>query len=128
MSAATLISSSTAVRIACSSASVATPSFTRRWGKRTRQSRLASSWRSWGGLYSTSSSDSECEYGRVTCACTSAGPLRCQDRKSTRLNSSHVESSYAVFCLKKKKIKDDIVFMNKKNKSETKYTSQSFRI
>src|SRR6266496_5303417 len=25
------------------------------------------------------------------------------DRKSTRLNSSHVESSYAVFCLKKKK-------------------------
>src|SRR5690606_39934213 len=26
-----------------------------------------------------------------------------QDRKSTRLNSSHVKSSYAVFCLKKKK-------------------------
>src|SRR5690349_8134343 len=25
------------------------------------------------------------------------------DRKSTRLNSSHVESSYAVFCLKKKR-------------------------
>src|SRR5690606_41206754 len=25
------------------------------------------------------------------------------DRKSTRLNSSHVKSSYAVFCLKKKK-------------------------
>src|SRR6266496_4852380 len=29
------------------------------------------------------------------------GPPR--DRKSTRLNSSHVESSYADFCLKKKK-------------------------
>src|SRR5438874_8374955 len=29
------------------------------------------------------------------------GPTR--DRKSTRLNSSHVEISYAVFCLKKKK-------------------------
>src|SRR5690349_23661853 len=29
-----------------------------------------------------------------------------EDRKSTRLNSSHVEISYAVFCLKKKKIKD----------------------
>src|SRR5438874_9170447 len=29
------------------------------------------------------------------------------DRKSTRLNSSHVEISYAVFCLKKKKIKKD---------------------
>src|SRR5690349_23668572 len=28
------------------------------------------------------------------------------DRKSTRLNSSHVEISYAVFCLKKKKIFD----------------------
>src|SRR5699024_12726943 len=28
---------------------------------------------------------------------------RMQDRKSTRLNSSHVSISYAVFCLKKKK-------------------------
>src|SRR5439155_22257741 len=27
----------------------------------------------------------------------------CKDRKSTRLNSSHVATSYAVFCLKKKK-------------------------
>src|SRR5436309_11711787 len=27
-----------------------------------------------------------------------------QDRKSTRLNSSHVKISYAVFCLKKKKL------------------------
>src|SRR5690349_24231854 len=34
-----------------------------------------------------------------------------KDRKSTRLNSSHVEISYAVFCLKKKKImkKIDVV-------------------
>src|SRR5436309_9880246 len=30
-------------------------------------------------------------------------PLHLQDRKSTRLNSSHVKTSYAVFCLKKKK-------------------------
>src|SRR5207249_10700576 len=29
----------------------------------------------------------------------------CRDRKSTRLNSSHVSISYAVFCLKKKKKK-----------------------
>src|SRR5436309_9844428 len=29
--------------------------------------------------------------------------LEQQDRKSTRLNSSHVKISYAVFCLKKKK-------------------------
>src|SRR3989442_6633561 len=30
-------------------------------------------------------------------------PLVRRDRKSTRLNSSHVRISYAVFCLKKKK-------------------------
>src|SRR5690349_22089404 len=35
-----------------------------------------------------------------------------QDRKSTRLNSSHVEISYAVFCLKKKK-------KEKRNKQKT---------
>src|SRR5699024_12035659 len=31
------------------------------------------------------------------------------DRKSTRLNSSHVSISYAVFCLKKKKILDTCI-------------------
>src|SRR2546430_12112719 len=30
------------------------------------------------------------------------------DRKSTRLNSSHSQISYAVFCLKKKKITNDV--------------------
>src|SRR5690349_22651361 len=39
-----------------------------------------------------------------------------RDRKSTRLNSSHVEISYAVFCLKKKK---------KKKKTEYKYTNKN---
>src|SRR5690349_23388930 len=34
--------------------------------------------------------------------CLGAGE-EVEDRKSTRLNSSHVEISYAVFCLKKKK-------------------------
>src|SRR3989442_11828228 len=37
---------------------------------------------------------------------TSVSPLydrQVRDRKSTRLNSSHVRISYAVFCLKKKK-------------------------
>src|SRR5204863_9631872 len=34
---------------------------------------------------------------------TLCGVMGQQDRKSTRLNSSHVEISYAVFCLKKKK-------------------------
>src|SRR5690349_23397049 len=33
------------------------------------------------------------------------GSVVATDRKSTRLNSSHVEISYAVFCLKKKKKK-----------------------
>src|SRR5204863_8723191 len=37
------------------------------------------------------------------------------DRKSTRLNSSHVEISYAVFCLKKKKKKKIIRKTKKKN-------------
>src|SRR5256885_4867536 len=34
---------------------------------------------------------------------TKAGPRPSPDRKSTRLNSSHLVISYAVFCLKKKK-------------------------
>src|SRR2546426_6797430 len=34
-----------------------------------------------------------------------ARPCRAKDRKSTRLNSSHLVISYAVFCLKKKKNK-----------------------
>src|SRR3712207_8089158 len=33
-----------------------------------------------------------------------------EDRKSTRLNSSHANISYAVFCLKKKKIKDRVKY------------------
>src|SRR5690242_21607461 len=48
------------------------------------------------------------EYSRVPMRCESP---RCahaetrEDRKSTRLNSSHMSISYAVFCLKKKIIK-----------------------
>src|SRR5690349_21990476 len=37
------------------------------------------------------------------------------DRKSTRLNSSHVEISYAVFCLKKKKKNKNSTYYLKKN-------------
>src|SRR5690349_22615569 len=36
-------------------------------------------------------------------SCAAYRNNRGRDRKSTRLNSSHVEISYAVFCLKKKK-------------------------
>src|SRR5256885_8748083 len=35
---------------------------------------------------------------------TEPGPPLMRDRKSTRLNSSHLVISYAVFCLKKKKV------------------------
>src|SRR5215469_18099957 len=42
------------------------------------------------------------------------------DRKSTRLNSSHVEISYAVFCLKKKKKKKKQFILEKKKKKTKK--------
>src|SRR5450830_416112 len=38
------------------------------------------------------------------------------DRKSTRLNSSHVSISYAVFCLKKKKKKKISIMKRQKNR------------
>src|SRR5438874_7461024 len=47
------------------------------------------------------------------------GVHRPEDRKSTRLNSSHVEISYAVFCLKKKKKK------KKKNNTKKKGTQMN---
>src|SRR5690242_21104577 len=43
-----------------------------------------------------------CPFGALAAECQ---PLICEmnlDRKSTRLNSSHMSTSYAVFCLKKK--------------------------
>src|SRR5438874_6349632 len=40
------------------------------------------------------------------------------DRKSTRLNSSHVEISYAVFCLKKKKRKNNKIDINNSNNND----------
>src|SRR5258708_8761293 len=42
--------------------------------------------------------------GRHQCAANGDGLVRTADRKSTRLNSSHQIISYAVFCLKKKKL------------------------
>src|SRR2546421_3560117 len=41
--------------------------------------------------------------------CVCRRPSSFRDRKSTRLNSSHDQISYAVFCLKKKK-KENIAF------------------
>src|SRR5438876_4911466 len=45
-----------------------------------------------------------------------------EDRKSTRLNSSHPSISYAVFCLKKKKKKHQI---NKKDTKNNTITNQT---
>src|SRR5256885_11977764 len=41
--------------------------------------------------------------GLAGCAALQPSPGKDTDRKSTRLNSSHLVISYAVFCLKKKK-------------------------
>src|SRR5690554_7370024 len=43
------------------------------------------------------------QYGKGLFKLTNVAGNRTGDRKSTRLNSSHVRISYAVFCLKKKK-------------------------
>src|SRR3712207_8814541 len=54
--------------------------------------------------------------GRITAECPNQyRQLRqrgeFQDRKSTRLNSSHANISYAVFCLKKKKSEFDVKWL-----------------
>src|SRR5215475_15699703 len=49
-----------------------------------------------------------------------AGGARGLDRKSTRLNSSHVKISYAVFCLKKKKKNKKKSHQQKKKKKKKK--------
>src|SRR5215211_6490787 len=53
-------------------------------------------------------------------AAAGADTITVQDRKSTRLNSSHTVISYAVFCLKKKKKKYYILYFKKKKKKKTK--------
>src|SRR5256885_9565095 len=40
-----------------------------------------------------------------------------RDRKSTRLNSSHLVISYAVFCLKKKKITANMYIVSRRSQS-----------
>src|SRR2546427_9584913 len=52
-------------------------------------------------------------------AAQSAADAVClEDRKSTRLNSSHSQISYAVFCLKKKKKKELIIIMRKQGETK----------
>src|SRR5690242_21305805 len=55
-----------------------------------------------GQLYHRTSTDAGATFGPWK-ASAAASPAT--DRKSTRLNSSHMSISYAVFCLKKKKTK-----------------------
>src|SRR5436309_11698895 len=61
--------------------------------------------RSWWGIRSESTIPAGSSQGTSSCPRHAPrawkGALR-TDRKSTRLNSSHVKISYAVFCLKKK--------------------------
>src|SRR6266496_5363846 len=64
----------------------------------------------------------------TTCTARRSPGARCSwpDRKSTRLNSSHVEISYAVFCLKKKKKKgDDLINIKKKENKNNTYKIKS---
>src|SRR5690349_24178123 len=62
-----------------------------------------------------------------TCTPSRSSPAKSsfvRDRKSTRLNSSHVEISYAVFCLKKKKkkiTKTKLIKTKKINHNEEQY-------
>src|SRR5690606_39536260 len=67
-----------------------------------------SCWRDCGARTASRS----CAGGKAsTRTCTTSGAKnsskQARDRKSTRLNSSHVKISYAVFCLKKKKRKNE---------------------
>src|SRR5690606_41424792 len=87
----------------------ALPIFPREW---TVSDAVFHSW-SWGDAQasrraSTSSGENSPSITRKPSSqnrCTSASlnPFSATDRKSTRLNSSHVKISYAVFCLKKKR-------------------------
>src|SRR5690349_23324695 len=48
------------------------------------------------------------------------------DRKSTRLNSSHVEISYAVFCLKKKKKSNNTTPSNTHTPSTAQHAARAY--
>src|SRR5690242_21577948 len=59
---------------------------------------------------------------------TSYGDVKARDRKSTRLNSSHMSISYAVFCLKKKKKKTHIQIHTNHNLNHYTYSQTSSHI
>src|SRR2546427_7244816 len=49
--------------------------------------------------------------------------LSIRDRKSTRLNSSHSQISYAVFCLKKKKRAEIVIYAAQRTHDHTRETA-----
>src|SRR5438445_5455207 len=63
--------------------------------------------------------DRNCQFQRAIGAKPLRPSLWHTDRKSTRLNSSHANISYAVFCLKKKKKKKKHTTYTKINNSHT---------
>src|SRR5256885_11976502 len=73
------------------------------FSSRRRHTRLQGDWSSdvcSSDLSRPSSTASAC----TSRPCPAHSPRKSPDRKSTRLNSSHLVISYAVFCLKKKKL------------------------
>src|SRR6266496_5186006 len=60
-----------------------------------------------------------CRLGCCTAMYATGRPAQ-RDRKSTRLNSSHVEISYAVFCLQKKKKQANHTKLPKQKKEKNK--------
>src|SRR2546430_12569448 len=73
--------------------------------------------------------DFACRHGTILFP---ARKRRYRDRKSTRLNSSHSQISYAVFCLKKKKnkysITSDVVKASKLYADDTIYSTISLSV
>src|SRR3712207_8033220 len=61
--------------------------------------------------------------GRVACRSATRNGADESDRKSTRLNSSHANISYAVFCLKKKNTKRSMILRIITNQDQVKDTS-----
>src|SRR3712207_8857486 len=80
-------------------------------GRRGRPGRSARDARRGG----TGRSAATCRHVSPEVVTVAAGPAekrRGRDRKSTRLNSSHANISYAVFCLKKKKKRNNKDYTN----------------
>src|SRR2546430_7735480 len=62
---------------------------------------------------------------RANLSCAAHSKARAiPDRKSTRLNSSHSQISYAVFCLKKKKSHSDVLIYDHEDWAQAQIQSE----